>query len=196
MPSCANHEPPMSIFGVTAAVARAPKLFLLFTSLRLSPCPLYAPTFSVTSCRSLSLYSYLRLAPTSCDRKPAPAKRSLDPRASRPWPAPRSIEGRLLEEVSSYRLYGRFSWPARRKSAPRVPSFANRTSIQASRSRRPLRPVVLQVITGVPPPAGTAEEVQVVATLLRLRPPSNEGWMYTMTFSEMLPRASMRARRL
>ena len=40
IPSWANQEPPMSILGVTAAVARAPKLFLLFTSLRLSPWPL------------------------------------------------------------------------------------------------------------------------------------------------------------
>ena len=36
----------MSSFGVTAAVIRAPMLFLLFTSFRLSPCPLYAPIVS------------------------------------------------------------------------------------------------------------------------------------------------------
>jgi hypothetical protein len=40
MASWENHEPPTSIFSVIAAVARAPKLFLSFTSFRLSPCPL------------------------------------------------------------------------------------------------------------------------------------------------------------
>jgi len=40
MPSWANQEAPTSIFGVTATVPRAPKLFLSLTSLRLSPWPL------------------------------------------------------------------------------------------------------------------------------------------------------------
>jgi hypothetical protein len=40
IPSCEKNEAPTSIFDVIAAVARAPKLFLSFTSFRLSPCPL------------------------------------------------------------------------------------------------------------------------------------------------------------
>ena len=58
-----------------------------------------------------------------------------------------------------------------------MPSLVKRTSIHASRSRRPLRPDVRQVMIGVPPPAGTAVEVQVVTTLDRFRPPSKDGWM-------------------
>jgi hypothetical protein len=49
---------------------------------------------------------------------------------------------------------------------------------------------------GVPPPPGTSVEVQVVVSPERLRPPSNEGWMTTETFSVMLPLASIRARRV
>ena len=39
-------------------------------------------------------------------------------------------------------------------------------------------------------------EVQVVLTPERFRPPSKEGWMYSETFSEMSPLASIRARRV
>ena len=42
-----------------------------------------------------------RLAPTSWERNPAALKMSFEARGDSPWPAPRSMEGRLTEEVSS-----------------------------------------------------------------------------------------------
>jgi hypothetical protein len=43
---------------------------------------------------------------------------------------------------------------------------------------------------------GTGVEVQVVLTPERLRPPSKDGEICTETFSEISPRASIRARRV